>query len=346
MLGRSPKWLRKLPLPHLIGIAALATFPLACGAASFDCTKAATGTEKAICSNPEVSRLDSELATAWRGALAGSHDAKALKAGQLTWLHERNACGEDASCLSDRYRERLAVLAGAPLAPNRWDQTWMLDTDSPSVGGTLTFTGTPPRLHFSISGYNGGHLGDNEGDVVLQGETAVYRDSDGCKLTFKREHDSIAVTEDSGPLSCGEAMGVSFDGKYLTFAAANAKPSPDLVSLNVLDNRSENDAARALLGADYDTLLSTINVGGDVDDLDRLGAKVQSFFVRGLATSNAAIVMHRGNALWIGLLVIDAKNDVRMRYYTNVPEWKKRVPKTILAWRDQIDPKLPTDIMR
>jgi uncharacterized protein YecT (DUF1311 family) len=346
MSSLSSNGLRKLPFPYWMGVAAIATFPLLAQAASFDCAKAASSTEKAICSTPAVSRLDSELAAAWQQALAQSHDAKVLKSTQLKWLRERNACGEDPACLSDRYRERLAELAGAPLAPNRWDQTWTLDTDNPTVGGTLTFTGTAPHLHFSISGYNGGHLGDNEGDVTLNGETASYHDSDGCKLTFEREHASIMVTENSGPETCGEAMGVSLGGKYLTFAAINAKPAPDLVSLDVLDNRSENDAARALLGADYDTLLSMINVGGDVDDRDHLGAKVQSYFVRGLATTNAAIIMNRGNALWIGLLVIDAKNDVRMRYYTNVPAWKKTVPKTILTWRDQIDPKLPIDIMR
>lgn len=339
-------WLHKPPISYWIGVVALAAFPLGGRAASFDCAKAASPTEKAICSTPDVSRLDGELAAAWQKALARSHDVKALKTEQLKWLRLRNACGEDPSCLGDRYRERLAELAGAPLAPNRWAQTWTLDTDSPTVGGTLTFTGTAPHLHFAISGYNGGHTGGNEGDITVNGETANYRDSDGCKLTFKRQHESIEVIENSGPETCGEAMGVSLGGKYVTSAAANAKPSPDLVSLKVLDNRNQNDAARALLGADYDTLLSTINIGGDTDDLDHLGAKVQSFFVRGLAMTNASIVMNRGNQLWIGLLVFDAKNDVRMRYYTNVPAWKKTVPKTLLAWRDQFDPKPPIDIMR
>ncbi|WP_157379538.1 hypothetical protein [Burkholderia ubonensis] len=41
-----------------------------------------------------------------------------------------------------------------------------------------------------------------------------------------------------------------------------------------------------------------------------------------------------------------ARNHVRMRYYTNVPAWKRRVPRTIQAWRDRIDSQLPIDLMR
>ncbi|MCA8107170.1 hypothetical protein LGM67_21055 [Burkholderia sp. AU36459] len=65
----------------------------------------------------------------------------------------------------------------------------------------------------------------------------------------------------------------------------------------------------------------------------------------GIATTNAAIVMRRGTDLWIGLLVFDAKNNLRMRYYSNVPAWKKTVPKTITAWHDNLDKTLPIDVM-
>jgi hypothetical protein len=67
--------------------------------------------------------------------------------------------------------------------------------------------------------------------------------------------------------------------------------------------------------------------------------------VRGIATTNAAIVMQRGTDLWIGLLVFDAHDNVRMRYYSNVPAWKKTVPKTIRAWHDKLDKTLPIDLM-
>ncbi|WP_157376607.1 hypothetical protein [Burkholderia ubonensis] len=46
------------------------------------------------------------------------------------------------------------------------------------------------------------------------------------------------------------------------------------------------------------------------------------------------------------MLVFDARNQVRMRYYTNVPAWMKRTPRTIQAWRDRTDSQLPIDLMR
>jgi hypothetical protein len=89
-----------------------------------------------------------------------------------------------------------------------------------------------------------------------------------------------------------------------------------------------------------------VNYSADEKDLDGFNAHVTSYWVRGIATTNAAIVMRRGADLWIGLLVFDAKNNVRMRYYSNVPAWKKTVPKTINAWRDNLDKTLPVDVMQ
>lgn len=330
---------------HVIALTVITALPIASRAASFDCAKAASPTEKAICATPALSQFDSELAVAWKAALAKSHDGAALKREQQQWLRLRDACGDDKSCVADRYKERIAALKGTPLAQDRWDQTWTLESGNPTQGGTLTFSGAAPHLHFSISAYDGAHTGENEGDITVHGDTADYHDAQGCKLMFARRNQRIDVTETSGPETCGEGMGVSFGGRYGTFAASNAKPSADLVSLHVVNDRQTNDAAHALLGRDYDALISTINLRSDAADLDHLGAKVQQFFVRGLATTNASIVMSRGGELWIGLLVFDGNDKVRMRYYTNVPAWKKKVPNTILAWRNQIDRSLPIDLI-
>ncbi|KVW43559.1 hypothetical protein WK95_11655 [Burkholderia ubonensis] len=72
-------------------------------------------------------------------------------------------------------------------------------------------------------------------------------------------------------------------------------------------------AARALLGKDYVTLVDMIDVRSKGDDEDALGANVNEYFVHGIANTNAAIAMSRGDRLWIGMLVFDARNQVRMR---------------------------------
>lgn len=85
-------------------------------AAGFDCAKATSPTEKAICADGKLSKLDSDLSTAWKNASDVALDPAALKLSQVRWLKLRDACGADTSCLSARYSERLSALASAQSA--------------------------------------------------------------------------------------------------------------------------------------------------------------------------------------------------------------------------------------
>ncbi|WP_321820664.1 MULTISPECIES: lysozyme inhibitor LprI family protein [unclassified Burkholderia] len=325
-------------------LAILTIAPMAAHAAGFDCAKAASPTEKTICADAGLSSLDGQLAAAWKKTLAKGGDTAALKAAQLKWLKQRDRCGNDASCLGDRYRERLASLNGAPLAADRWQQTWYRDSDNPSFGGVLTFTGTAPRLHFELSGNNGANTGGLGGDIDLHGERGTFR-QDRCRLDFSRKGGRVQVAQQGGDADCGAGAGVVYSGEYVTASKAQASQAADLVTLKVLADAHQNAIAHTLLGADYRTLVDTINTSADEQDLDGLNADVKSYWVRGIATTNAAIVMRRGTELWVGLLVFDAHDKVRMRYYSNVPAWKKTVPKTIRAWHDNLDKTLPIDLM-
>ena len=87
----------------------------AAAAPSFDCAKATTTVEKTICANPDVARLDSRLAAAWKLIGTGLADeAKpSLRSSEQAWLGQRNAC-TDATCLRTHYQARLAELGAAP----------------------------------------------------------------------------------------------------------------------------------------------------------------------------------------------------------------------------------------
>lgn len=323
----------------------LTLLPAAAHAAGFDCAKAASPTEKTICADAALSKLDGDLAAAWKQALAKGGDTAALKAAQVKWLKQRDRCGADESCLGDRYRERLASLNGRPLAADRWQQTWYLDSGNPSFGGVLTFTGTAPRLHFELSGNNGANTGELGGDIELHGNSGTFS-HDQCRLDFSLKGARVQVAQHGADGECGAGAGVVYSGDYVTASQMQAKPPADLVSLDVLANAQQNATAHKLLGADYQTLVDIVNYGAEARDLDGLNAHVTSYWVRGIATTNAAIVMRRGNDLWIGLLVFDAQSNVRMRYYSNVSAWKKTVPKTIQAWHDNLDKTLPVDVMQ
>ena len=72
---------------------------------SFDCARAATATEKAICANPTLAAADREMAQLYKAA-SGQRDA------QRAFLRRRNACGGDDGCLGDAYVARIAQLRG------------------------------------------------------------------------------------------------------------------------------------------------------------------------------------------------------------------------------------------
>jgi len=102
---------KKIPLAAVLFCAAFGSH-----AASFDCGKAATLVEKAICSDPALSNLDDSLTQTYQTALENSGDADSLKTKQKTWLNNvRNKC-PDVACLKQAYGKRIAKLSAAPAA--------------------------------------------------------------------------------------------------------------------------------------------------------------------------------------------------------------------------------------
>lgn len=87
--------------------------PVATQAASFNCAKVSTKVEKMICADPELSRLDEELAQAYSEALKKNLDAEAFKQQQLEWIKNQSHC-KDTVCLKDLYQQRLADLKQNP----------------------------------------------------------------------------------------------------------------------------------------------------------------------------------------------------------------------------------------
>jgi len=81
--------------------------------ASFDCGKAETATEKAICGDVALARLDRSLADAYTQALSWASDDAAkekIRTEQRAWIAERDACGGDASCITATYDARIKAI--------------------------------------------------------------------------------------------------------------------------------------------------------------------------------------------------------------------------------------------
>ncbi|MBK8160377.1 MAG: DUF1311 domain-containing protein [Rhodospirillaceae bacterium] len=129
---------------------------------SFDCAKASTTLEHAICSDDILSGIDADLAAIYTEALAQAADPETLRAEQRDWASQRSAaCGivpgadDDMveissaahTCLIELYTARMANLAEAsPVAgevpdPARlltglWQLSDLIEAQDPALTGS------------------------------------------------------------------------------------------------------------------------------------------------------------------------------------------------------------------
>ena len=131
---------------------------------SFDCGKAASAAEKAICASPDLAASDRQLADAYSAALIGAstEDAAAIKAAQRQWIADRQSCGSDGACLAAAYDRRIAALTAPPprvadseSSRSRWTAT---STTAIAITGDIELSGDTivfangARLHLSPVG--------------------------------------------------------------------------------------------------------------------------------------------------------------------------------------------------
>ncbi|MBB3771222.1 uncharacterized protein FHS55_001821 [Angulomicrobium tetraedrale] len=82
-------------------------------AASFDCARASAPDERAVCADPALSAMDSEMGGLWFAysrlpMLMGGNGARHEAA--RDFLAARGRCGADAGCLTGLYQARIAAL--------------------------------------------------------------------------------------------------------------------------------------------------------------------------------------------------------------------------------------------
>src|SRR5688572_31352863 len=78
--------------------------------ASFNCAQASTATERTICSDPVLSRLDEQLDDAYRVAQKRAESRLELRNAQRIWLVTRRNVCRDAACLRMVYQARVEEL--------------------------------------------------------------------------------------------------------------------------------------------------------------------------------------------------------------------------------------------
>ncbi|PKH77016.1 hypothetical protein CXF97_27455 [Pseudomonas sp. Choline-02u-1] len=319
-------------LRHAVALTSL-VFACSAHATSFDCSSAASKTEKAICADPYLSRLDDKLADQWRITLGNVADPQILKTDQRQWLKNRNACGGLSACLRREYLMRVTELEHA-VKPFSWDATWQLIPPGTSTSATLvTQRRDATHIDIDISAGEGANSGDLTGVAILKDGTAVYA-RDACTLTFTPINGVLNVTQTGADFDCGGGMGVYYAGRYV----ASVQPlqlNYDLLSLGLARTPAEDQALRSLLKTDYQKLVETsgsLQVGEASKDVP--DAQVSEMWMRGLG--GIGILMSTADAqVWLIFKSYDDRGKEHLRYYTNAKQWKRQLPDVLQAWYER-----------
>ena len=103
--------LKGAKIPAAIFISAISVFwTLPANAQSFSCASAERPAEFAICNSEDLLTMDEKLGTVFSAVYVNASTTpqrQAVVKEHEQWLQQRNACGNDTTCLDLRYKERL-----------------------------------------------------------------------------------------------------------------------------------------------------------------------------------------------------------------------------------------------
>jgi hypothetical protein len=193
-------------------------------------------------------------------------------------------------------------------------------------------------FEFSLNGSYGGNLGELSGKAMItENGEGFYSNADNglCELFFVRNQKGILIKSPSQ--ECGAGMGVRYDGQYKISSKKDDREAElNFFNLGLAKNEAQAKLIENLVGSDKDLFLNSSHQIRNLPNDVETGAKVKSSGVAGLYGEMENIILLKGNQIWAA--VIDAEND-EIHYYTNVDEWKQKMPPSIKTWAESISEK-------
>lgn len=233
----------------------------------------------------------------------------------------------------------LFVLTNAIAANSQLNGSWRLQGGSQLSQSTLTISNANSKgFDFHFVANNGANTGDLENKAVFVGKDAVFTDTQldptskiPCTVKFQLHSDAIMVKANQ---ACDHyaGNGVSFDGKYTKDSKEKVL---SLIDLGLLSNTQQQENFKNLTGQDYQLFINACgNVVSEAQQSVEPKAIYKEAFMRGLATEMACIIMANENTIWAA--VIDT-NQKTIKYFSNDPNYKNKLPKTIQGWVDSMN---------
>ena len=233
---------------------------------------------------------------------------------------------DEGKIIYERWIEDSDYVVQAESLPSvKWDGEWTRQL--PFNGGILEIDNVnPSTFDFTLQVSSGAHADFMEGKAQINGNKATFSDTDtACKLTFTHTGKSIDIEQAE---ACARNAAF-FNGEF----SLDPVPIEESLYPSVIDNKTVNERFHELTGADYQRFYESMQLVSEDPYDNEVKGKVITGAVRGLFTLMEGIIIIGDDGRLYGAVI----NDGSVHYYTNNPDYKKRLPKSILTWMERFN---------
>jgi hypothetical protein len=214
----------------------------------------------------------------------------------------------------------------------KWEGIWRLSPAGGFSSGKIQiFFAGKHSFYFQIRRQAGASAGFFSGVALLTPDGgAVFQDGRGGEILLTIKDDRLSIKANDG-LSRYGGYGVSFSGNYKQGEVEKFT----LQSLGVFPDETLEEKFGSMTGTHYNDFIKNFYFIIPGKDIDGYNARVFEGYVRGLAPYHACIVMWKPDGcIWAALLDFKDRESV-IFYFTNNPDVKAEMPKTISNWIEE-----------
>lgn len=219
-----------------------------------------------------------------------------------------------------------------------WNGNWHLnevwDNGTLMIGNVSQDT-----FDFALTVVRSSHTGSIEGRAAIQGNRANFTrkefEEQPCILSFELNNGYIEVKQSSSNIACGFGARAYAGGKYEDLnLIKKARLAVGSGEGSVFPTQVLHDTFRILVGED---MYEQFAFNMQEKEIERKGQlTIITGAVPGLYRTNEAVITFNNNGkIWAATLTVDeTTNESLVRYFTNDPAARRKLPPEIKSWQE------------
>lgn len=226
-----------------------------------------------------------------------------------------------------------------------WRGNWFLN-DVWDGGQLIIGNVGEETFDFALSVVRSNHIAEIDGTATLDGTKAYFQQKEyldeACQLTFEQYKGAILLEQNSSTAACGFGMRAYVGA---TYEPEQKEIIPTLNYGNegeIFENKQLHDAfKKAIGGVNYEIFAFNMQLVEKLDKhpKDEFAAEVKSGIVAGNPNYYEAIILNnRRGDFWAATIDIEGEKEKEVvRYFTNVEDYRQKLPHTIDVWRKNFE---------